>query len=677
MANYSYGKSRFLPNHLHRAFCGVYWLLGILLIQETHAQPALIPQPRQVTWTGDSFNGSHYLLLGTNQSPFAAGELVKILNAAGGSAGEGTNEIDFRRGNVGVDSPESYRVEVTSHRITVTAPQTVGFFYGVETLRQLIEQQNGKPIIAGCEITDWPAFRWRGFMHDLGRNFQDVELLKRFADVMANYKMNIFELHLTDNPGYRIECDVHPELNDPRNYEPTRSPGKYYTYAQLNDLIEYCRKRGIMVVPEIDMPGHSAYFKRAFGVDMQDPKGMKILADCLNEFFDHVDLPYFHMGADEVKVENPQFLPQMADLVRNHGKQILVWRPGNLPPGKVITQLWGDKNLETLSLPALESRHDYVNHMDPFDGPLRVWSIAPCGKTEGDTTVLGGILCHWPDNNAGEPMNIYRQSPVFPALLAAAERFWSLTITNRPDLLARLPETNDPAFAAYADLERRMIIHRDKYFQDWPFPYVKQTDIVWKLIGPFNNTNNANAVFPVEKEIQDKYIVDGQTYEWENARGATIQINHFFGYQSWFPKQATGTVYGLTYIWSPRKETVGFWIGFNDFSRSAGRRGGPSPQPGQWSNADSKIWINDREIAPPKWKQPGLGVDTPEIPFVDEDYFFRSPTPVALQKGWNKILIKAPKADPAWKWQFTCVPVEVHGDSVREVPDLRFATTPN
>ena len=104
-------------------------------------------------------------------------------------------------------------------------------------------------------------------MHDVGRNYQDMAMLKRFLDVMALYKMNVFHFHLTDNPGYRIECRIHPELNASANY--TRSPGKFYSYAEINDFISYAKQRGIMVLPEIDIPGHSEYFKRAFGVEMQ------------------------------------------------------------------------------------------------------------------------------------------------------------------------------------------------------------------------------------------------------------------------------------------------------------------------------------------------------------------------------------------------------------------------
>ncbi|HKI69016.1 MAG TPA: family 20 glycosylhydrolase, partial [Verrucomicrobiae bacterium] len=416
-------------------------------------------------------------------------------------------------------------------------------------------------------MTDWPAFQWRGFMHDAGRNFQDIALLKRFVNVMVQYKMNIFHFHLTDNPGYRIECRVHPELNDPKNYLPTRQPGKFYTYKQLNDFIAYCAQRGIKVVPEIDMPGHSAYFQRAFGVTMQSKKGTQILTDCLNEFLANVHTEYFHMGSDEVSVRNAAFMDQMADLIRKHGRKLLVWRPGHLPSGKVITQLWTKYGKSVPQMPAVDSRNDYVNAMDPFIGPLRVLNLATDGKPSGDNLALGGTLCLWPDVNIGaDQMNIYRQNPVFPALLAAAENYWHGGMVSRPEDWTHLPsDTNDAAFVQYAAFEARMVVHRDLYFRDWPFPYVKQANLVWKVIGPFNLKHHPL----VERDLRASYVVDGKTFRWVEARGATLHINHFWYGASVLPAAKEGVAYALTYVWSPRAQTVGFWIGFNDPIRSS------------------------------------------------------------------------------------------------------------
>jgi hexosaminidase len=646
----------------------VFWLA----LSASARLPALIPAPQKIAWTGGELDCSRYQVTAPAEAGFAVAELEKAL-ADGRKDSQGA-KITLRFGAVNAPGNEAYTLDATSNRLVITAPASAGLLYGVETLRQLLA---GTTTLPCCEITDWPAFPWRGFMHDVGRNFQDLALLERFVDVMAQYKLNIFHFHLTDNPGWRIECRVHPELNDPKNYSPTRSPGKFYTYAELKDFIAYCAQRGITVVPEIDMPGHSDYFQRAFGVTMQSPTGAKILADCVNEFLDQVHPQYFHMGSDEVNVQNPAFMDQMAGLIRQHGCQLLVWRPGHLPGGKVITQLWSAgraPNSPLPGLPAVDSRNDYGNALDPFEAPLRLLNLATDGTSSGGALALGGTLCLWPDVNIGaDQMNIYRQNPVFPALLAAAENYWHGGMVNRPEDWTRLPaDTNDPAFAQFADFESRLMAHRDLYFRDWPFPYVKQTDILWQVIGPFPLKNNP----PVERDLRDSYTVDGKTYRWVTARGATLFINHFWYGASVLPAAKEGVAYALTYVWSPQAQTVGFWIGFNDPIRS-GRRGVPNPAQGEWSNVGSRIWINDREMPPPHWRQPGILDPENEIPFVDESYYFRSPTPVALQAGWNKILVKAPKTNQAFKWSVTCVPVQVDGDHCHEVEGLRFAIAPD
>jgi hexosaminidase len=516
---------------------------------------------------------------------------------------------------------EGYELLIATNGVTIRAAKSAGEFYARQTVAQLREGDR----LPCVRITDWPAAKWRGFMHDVGRNPQDIELLKKFVDVMAAYKMNVFHFHLTDNPGYRIECRVHPELNDAKFITPTRRPGFYYTYAQINDFIAYCRAHHIMVVPEIDMPGHSDYFKRAFGVDMQSEKGTKFLKEVVTEFLDNVQTEYLHLGSDEVQVKNKTFMDDMADFVRSRGRRVIVWRPGHLPKGEVITQLWA-KGATVPGLGALDSRDDYINHMDPFDGPVRIMNL-------GDPQTLGGILCHWPDNNVGDQMNIYRQSPVFPALLAAAERYWTGKTKRRPEYWGKLAPD-------FAEFEARMLAHRDRYFRDWPFPYVKQTDIVWDLEG-------------------------------EVARGATIHINHFW-YDGWLPKAKSGVAMARTFIWSPKEQTVGFWINFNGPSRSG--RDSPNPNKGEWSNTGSKVWVNDQALPPPDWKQPGK--QSAEVPFVDEDYFYRPPTPVALKQGWNKIVIQAVRTAGIRKWMFTCVPVQVTGNQVREVEGLKFALQP-
>jgi hypothetical protein len=262
---------------------------------------------------------------------------------------------------------------------------------------------------------------------------------------------------------------------------------------------------------------------------------------------------------------------------------------------------------------------------------MRILHLATAGQPEGTELAWGGVLCHWPDVNAGTQMNIYRQSPVFPSLVAAAENYWSGHIPQHPESWMRLPLPADPDYSRLVEFEDRLIEHRDRFFVDWPFPYVRHTNIPWKLIGMFDNKGERGAMFPPEREIRESYCIENKTYRWTDAIGGTIAINPF-QYDGWFPKTRQGTAYALTYVWAPKDNTVGFWIGFNGPSRS-NRRGLPNPSRGEWSTAESQIWINDLELPPPEWKRPGKLADPPETPFVDEDYFYRPPTHVKLQSG--------------------------------------------
>lgn len=174
------------------------------------------------------------------------------------------------------------------------------------TLSQLTDDRGRIPDV---EIHDWSAYPFRGFMHDTGRNFQTIEMLKETIDLMSLYKINYFHWHLTDNPAWRIECKVYPQLNDPKFQRPGRDCGKFYTYDEIRELIAYAKERGITVMPEIDMPGHSAYFRNAFGFSMDSEEGMKVLEKCIDEFCDEIPAsmcPYLHIGSDEVYIADPK-----------------------------------------------------------------------------------------------------------------------------------------------------------------------------------------------------------------------------------------------------------------------------------------------------------------------------------------------------------------------------------
>lgn len=202
---------------------------------------------------------------------------------------------------------------------------------------------------------------------------------------------------------------------------------------------------------------------------------------------------------------------------------------------------------------------------------------------------------------------------------------------------------------------------------------MKQTHMQWRLAGPFNHKGDVNKKFPPEDSITMEYVVDSEKYVWsEPVTGGTVHLTHFFGYPSLFPKE-TGTYYAFTRIWSPENQTVNAWISFHDWSRSGGRRGGPFPEQGQWHNTNPQVWVNDEIVQPPKWKNPGLEASSEEIPFFDENYFFREPTKIQLKKGWNEVLLKIPVKENSWKRMFTFVPFQVETVNVKEVEGLKFS----
>lgn len=132
------------------------------------------------------------------------------------------------------------------------------------------------------------------------------------------------------------------------------------------------------------------------------------MVDLFEEFMDNVDVPVMHIGCDEVHVRNPAFMPAVVDTLRKRDKDIIVWRPGHLPNRKVITQLWSGRGTPVKGVRFLDSRANYINHMDALVGPVRAFMQQPCRQASGDDLALGAILCHWPDSNVGEQMNIYR-----------------------------------------------------------------------------------------------------------------------------------------------------------------------------------------------------------------------------------------------------------------------------
>jgi hypothetical protein len=575
----------------------------------------------------------------------------------------------------------AYKLTV-SNKIEIISPNATGIYFGIQTLKQLIEFDGAKFSIRHCEISDWPAFQIRGFMHDVGRNYQTPELLKEQIDVLAAYKYNVFHLHITDDPGWRLESKIYPQLQSAE--ATSRKPGKFYTQQEFKDLVEYCRQRRITLIPEIDVPGHTAAFRKALGIkSMNSPEVQKIIMDLVDELCTLAPaeiMPYIHLGTDEVRepseLVDEDFLIPIIQKVHDNNREYISWWHGIRTPGDStsIKQLWAQHE-PLAGHPFIDSRANYINHLDPLAGIGRLFFQQPCRAEHGDSLRLGGILCCWPDDRVDEERNILLQNSVYPFMLTYSEAIWRGVKSTGDKYWAQLPPVNSPEYQAYSEFENRLVVHRNKYFQGKEFPFVKNSHIPWKTIGPFNHNGDFEQPFEPEKEIKDSYIIDGKNYQWNepDLYGGTVHLKHFFGFPSPI-QEKEGTVYALNYIFAEKEQEVDFWIGFQNWSRSGGRRGGPTADIGEWHYTKPKIWVNDNEIQPPVWQQPALESNTSEIPFVDEDYYYREPTTIKLNKGWNKFLLKVPFGGNAWKWMFTCVPVDVSENGVHEIEGLKYST---
>ncbi|MEP7144512.1 MAG: family 20 glycosylhydrolase [Ferruginibacter sp.] len=629
-------------------------------IYGVQTKPSLMPLPQQLKWNQGYFKLynvkeikiSHDSLL--NEAVF----LQQYLDNKGWQVPiiqkEKTNrpviELQIKKMTTPLFQNEAYQLEVTEKRILISANSLHGIFNGIQTLKQLMRDA---AMIDACEITDWPAFSWRGYMVDVGRNYQSIRQLKQQIDVMAAYKLNIFHFHLTEDIAWRLQSKQYPQLTDSRNM--LRNPGEYYSLDEMRELIAYCRERYITLIPEIDMPGHSAAFKRAMGVDMQTEEGTKICKNILIEICTELDVPYVHIGGDEVRITDNNFIPAMVNQLESSGKKIMAWDPGgNLPEGTIL-QMWNGNIKPKNRFPAIDSRHLYLNHFDPIDGVVTVFNHQVCDAATGNADHLGAILCNWPDRRVNKEEDLVTMNAVYSVMLAFAERCWQGK--GWKNYLSDIGMPGTERYSAFVEFENRLLEHKALYFKNLPFPYVKQSNIEWKLIGPFDNKGKTETVLIPESKL---FADTAQPDNYLSVYGGTIWLRHF-----WHPMisshlknpRDSSTYYAITKIWADEEGTKDFWIGFNNFSRSTAT---DSPPVGEWDNKNSAVWVNAKLIEPPHWQRGGQKGEA-EIPLFDEGYEYREPTKIFLQKGWNAVLIKAPvgsfKSD--WqnpvKWMFTFI----------------------
>lgn len=559
---------------------------------------------------------------------------------------------------------EAYHLLITKKGILLEATTPKGMYWGRQTLEQLKTTKNKKIYLPQCEITDWPAFRIRGFMHDVGRSFIPVEELKREISLLSRYKINVFHWHLTENQAWRLECKKYPQLNAPENME--REKGKYYTLEEARQLVEFCKQHQVLLIPEIDMPGHSAAFERTFKTDMQSEKGTQILKDIIDEVCATFDVPYLHIGTDEVQFTNPEFVPMMVKYIRDKGKKVISYNPGwNYKPGEIdMTQLWSYRGKAQKGIPAIDCRYHYANHFDTYADLVAMFNSRIYNQPEGSDDLAGCIVAFWNDRYIDNTPQLLAENNFYPYMLTLAERAWRGGGNCYFDGKGTLLWEDEPEqLAAFKEFEDRLLWQKNTWLKEVPFPYVRQTQSEWQITDAFPNGGDLNKVFPPEEKEDSVYQYEGKTYKTLKIIGNGIYLRHVWGTLVpgfYANPQENHTAYATRWIYSPKERKTKLALEFQNYSRSESDL---APRQGTWDYKCSRAWLNGQEIMPPVWKNTNTERSN-EITLKNENYMSRPAIDITLKKGWNKLMLKLPvgkfssKETRLVKWMFTAALVD-------------------
>ncbi len=367
-----------------------------------------------------------------------------------------------------VGEDESYVLEVTPAGAKLTAPTPLGAMHGLQTVLQLVSVSPEGFAAPAVTIHDSPRFPWRGLMIDSGRHFMPIAVIKRNMDGLEAVKMNVFHWHLSENQGFRVESEKFPKLHE------MGSDGLFYTQQEVRDVIAYARDRGIRVVPEFDIPGHStAWFvgypelasgvgpyqiERRWGVfdPAMDPtreSTYKFLDEFIGEMVQLFPDQFFHVGGDEVNGKEWNANPKIQDFMRSHGlkdnqalqayfnkrlqpivskhgKSMIGWDEVLDPtlPKDITIQSW--RGADSLADAAKMGYRGILSngwYLDLGWSAARHYAIDPFGENtaalsaEEKARVLGGESCMWAEYVDEENVD----SRIWPRNAAIAERLWS------------------------------------------------------------------------------------------------------------------------------------------------------------------------------------------------------------------------------------------------------------
>jgi len=377
---------------------------------------------------------------------------------------------------------ESYRLDIASTGALLSAATVTGALRGLETFSQLTAPDADSFSVPALHIEDHPRFSWRGLSLDVSRHWMPMPVLERNIDAMAAVKMNVFHWHLSDDQGFRVESKVFPKLHQ------LGSDGKFYTQAEVRRLIAYAAERGVRVVPEFDIPGHTSSWlagypelasapgpfqiERKWGIfePTLDPTRQEVytfLDDFIGEMAALFPDPYFHIGGDEVLdtewKRNPAiqefckkkglnstgelhayFNKRVHALVAKHGKQMIGWdevlQPGM--PNDIVIQSWrGQQSLADAARKGYRgilSFGYYLDHLNPASFHYQIDPLGGAAKRLNEreaALILGGEACMWTEYVTEETVD----SRLWPRAAAIAERLWSpANVTDVDSMYRRL-----------------------------------------------------------------------------------------------------------------------------------------------------------------------------------------------------------------------------------------------
>jgi len=359
---------------------------------------------------------------------------------------------------------ESYELTVSDSAAQLNAPTQLGILHGLQTFLQLVQITPNGFAVPAVTVRDQPRFPWRGLLIDVSRHFIPIDVLKRNVDGLAAVKMNVLHWHLSDDQGFRVESKKFPRLQE------MGSDGMYYTQGEIRDFIAYAHQRGVRIVPEFDMPGHSrswviGYPELASGTGpytlengdpIMDPTReatYRFLDKFIGEMAKLFPDAYFHIGGDEVDGKEWDKNPKIQEFIHAHGmksnqdlqayfnqrlqkilaknhKIMVGWDEILHPdlPKTIVVQSWrGQASLAAAAKQGYSGLLSFGYYLDLMWPAARHYAVDPMADAAATLTpeeksrILGGESCQWAEWVT--PENI--DSHIWPRNAVIAERLWS------------------------------------------------------------------------------------------------------------------------------------------------------------------------------------------------------------------------------------------------------------